>query len=241
MRVIDGSHSTTRVWRRPSDIGFVCRSIALFRLLIRGQPVQLLHGRLTENRWVMFSRKNRRTTLEEMREFLWPTMGWRRTFKYIWRRLSRLSASPHAIALGVACGVFASFTPFMGLHLVIAFGAAYWLGGNLIAAALGTIVGNPLTFPLIWLAGYQVGSLLLGGIEPVDLPTVGYADAALASQAAGFWPAFARTTIGGVSLGLLAALMCYFPVRALVIEWQDTRRRRLARKLKLRAGAHQPI
>ena len=32
----------------------------------------------------------------------------------------RLRASPHAIAAGVAAGVFASFIPFLGLHIIIA-------------------------------------------------------------------------------------------------------------------------
>ena len=51
-----------------------------------------------------------------------------------------------------------SFTPLLGLHFVLAILFAYLIRGNFIAALIGTIVGNPLTFPFIWGLIYQVGS-----------------------------------------------------------------------------------
>ena len=41
-------------------------------------------------------------------------------------------------------------------------GVAMLLGGNLIAAALGTTLGNPLTYPLILWADYEVGATIVG-------------------------------------------------------------------------------
>jgi len=80
--------------------------------------------------------------------------------RYLLNRLKRLPADPHAIAVGFASGAAFSCTPLFGLHFLLAFALAWMLRGNLIAAAMGTIVGNPLTFPLLVWASYLIGSAL---------------------------------------------------------------------------------
>ena len=73
-------------------------------------------------------------------------------------KLARLPASSHAIASGFACCSMVSFTPLLGLHFILAIVFAYIIRGNLVAALLGTIVGNPITFPFIWGLIYKVGT-----------------------------------------------------------------------------------
>ena len=73
-------------------------------------------------------------------------------------RLARLPASPYAISSGFACGSMVSFTPLLGLHFVLAVIFAYIIRGNFIAALIGTVVGNPLTFPFIWGMIYKIGT-----------------------------------------------------------------------------------
>ena len=68
--------------------------------------------------------------------------------------------------MGAAVGVFVSFTPFLGFHLLITFALAWLLGANMIAGAIATSIGNPLTFPFIWASTYQVGHFDPGGREP---------------------------------------------------------------------------
>ena len=158
------------------------------------------------------------------------------------KRVMRLTASPHSIAAGVAAGVFASFTPFMGLHFIIAFLVAYLIAGNFIAAALGTFVGNPLTFPLIWAATYATGRFILSGAT--------HAGAAPAMQeklagdavfdrglmgavehVAGLWdPLLKPMTVGGIPLGILAAIFFYLLTRQLTIGFRHARQRRLAER-----------
>ena len=53
-----------------------------------------------------------------------------------------------------------SFTPLLGLHFVLAIIFAYLIRGNLVSALLGTIVGNPITFPFIWGLIYKVGAFV---------------------------------------------------------------------------------
>ena len=112
---------------------------------------------------MLFSSDERvKVCCQRFRVHLWPRRSFGRSGQYFWKRILRLRATPHAIAAGVAAGVFAAFLPFLGLHILIAAALAWLLRGNMLAAALGTAaVGNPLTFPLIWAATYAGGRFLL--------------------------------------------------------------------------------
>lgn len=83
--------------------------------------------------------------------------------KQLFGKLSSLKGSPRAIAAGVACGAAVSFTPFVGAHLVLATIFAWLIRGNVVAAALGTAVGNPWTFPFIWVSVLYTGRKIIGG------------------------------------------------------------------------------
>ncbi len=88
-------------------------------------------------------------------------MGWSRFVSYIKRRIIRLNDTPRNVAVGLAMGLSCSFNPFVGTHILQACLFAYLLRANLPAAALGTILGNPTTFPFFWWAAISVGSFLL--------------------------------------------------------------------------------
>ena len=66
-----------------------------------------------------------------------------------------------SIAAGMASGVAASFTPFVGLHLLIAALLAILFRGNVLASAIGSFFGNPWTFLFIWVSDYRLGLWLL--------------------------------------------------------------------------------
>lgn len=111
---------------------------------------------------MLFRRRKPARLSEKLRELVWPRKGFMRSFRYFRMRLLRLSASPHSIATGFACGIALSWTPFLGFHLVLAIVVAYLLAGNLVAAALGTTVSNPATFPVISALTWETGKWLLG-------------------------------------------------------------------------------
>lgn len=188
---------------------------------------------------MIFRRRDPATLSERMRVALWPRHSWSRSAAYAGKRVLRLPATPHAIAAGVAAGVFASFTPFMGLHIFIALGLAWIFSGNMIASALGTLVGNPLTFPAIWTATYWTGSLLLAGAPEAAQPVAGAAELLLVADGAtpspGFWgPLVGPMAAGGVVLGMAAALLFYFPTRRLVAGFQQARAARIAAAAAMR-------
>ena len=109
--------------------------------------------------WVtkMFRRRKPLSVLKQLRAVIWPERGFRRLFSYLIQRIIRLPGTPASIASGFASGVAASFTPFLGLHFILAGALALLLRGNVLASAIGTFFGNPWTFILIWLADYEVG------------------------------------------------------------------------------------
>ena len=109
--------------------------------------------------WVakMFRRRKPLSVLKQLRAVIWPNRGFRRLFSYLFQRIIRLPGTPASIASGFASGVAASFTPFLGLHFILAGTLAMLFRGNVLASAIGTFFGNPWTFILIWLADYEVG------------------------------------------------------------------------------------
>lgn len=193
---------------------------------------------------MLLKRRKPPTMLESFRVWIWPRRSWLRSGQYVTKRILRLTATPHAVAAGVAAGAFTSFTPFMGLHFIIAFIIAWLLRGNLLASALGTFVGNPLSFPLIWAATYQTGHYILGstasGSEPVGLveamgnildsiKNLNGAEAVAALEQ--IWlPVLYPMTVGGLIWGVIVALPIYLATRRAAALFRESRRNKLMRK-----------
>ena len=179
----------------------------------------------------MFGRRKPQYTFYWLRNILWPNMGWLRWCVYVWKRMLRINDTPHKVALGIVCGSFASFTPFVGMHFVVAGILAYFLGGSLLASAWGTAAGNPFTFPFIWISTLNLGNFILGrgwvDKFPVELSFTNI----LYHPVETFAPIILPMTIGGVPLGALCSLVLYWPVKGLVKICQARRRARIAARL----------
>ncbi len=174
-----------------------------------------------------------------MRVAVWPRHSWVRSTRYYGKRVLRLTATPHAIAIGFAVGAFASFTPLIGFHFLISFALAYIIGGNLIAAALGTSVGNPLTFPFIWASTFKLGSWILHKQPPIhheDLHEQ-FQERLLTKSADMLLPMLKPMLVGAIPLGLIVGTISYFVVLKSVEVYQRRRRHTLARKRGLASGA----
>ena len=133
------------------------------------------------------------------------------------------------IAAGVAAGVFTSFTPFLGLHFVIAWAIAFAIGGNLLAAAIGTAFGNPITFPFIWGATYSTGCFLTGQ-HFVHGQLHSLKNDLLTESFSTIWPTIKIMAVGAVPTGLVFALLFYFITRQAALAYQHRRKAFLARK-----------
>ena len=83
----------------------------------------------------------------------------KRASLFYFLKLIRVKDSVDKLAIGFACGAMVSFTPFIGFHFLLAIIFAYILRGNIVASLIGTFVGNPFTFPFIWIFIYRVGNV----------------------------------------------------------------------------------
>lgn len=183
----------------------------------------------------MFKRRNPLPLSQRAREIVWPRAGWRRTALYAVHRLGRLPGTPYRIAAGFACGAAVSFTPFMGLHFILAALLALLVRGNVIASAIGTAVGNPWTFPFIWIWTYKLGRWMLGGAGVSLLQEHMSMHYIFHNFTSVFWP----ITVGSVPTAIVAWFIFFWLVRALVLQYQRRRERRLqkrAMKQKRRDG-----
>lgn len=160
--------------------------------------------------------------------------------QYYSKRVLRLTATPHAIAAGVAAGVFISFTPFIGFHLILAAVIAWLIGGNIVASAFGTAIGNPLSFPIIWGATLATGKFILYGHHPEQMATVHLGQMLKHLDFAELWdPLIKPMTIGALPLGLLFAVAFYILTRWATISFRERRRRQLADRARRRAAMQQ--
>jgi uncharacterized protein (DUF2062 family) len=177
---------------------------------------------------------------ERLRLALWPKRSWSRSIRYILLRLKRLPSSPHRIALGCAAGVFAVFTPFLGVQLILAGMLALVMRGSVFASFLASFVGNPLTYPIIWFATLNLGNVLLGGTASAQLVDLrGKAGAlgdglmnaspgAIVIAAESLWPIVKPMAVGSIPLGGFAAAVAYVGVHRLISASQARKRVRIS-------------
>ena len=195
---------------------------------------------------MLFARRTRLPFHLRLWQALWPPIGVPRTVRYCKLRLARLKGSPHALALGLACGVFAAFVPLIGTQMALAAVVAYLVRASLATALIGTLVGTPLTYPAMWVASYAAGATLIGidgdinGVAVVagadrlwDAAWSGSQEAVYHSTLA-LWPVFYPMLIGGVLLGLLAGALAYYMAFGVATAQQA---RRVVRALANAEGA----
>lgn len=90
-------------------------------------------------------------------------------FRQSLRRLLAVDDPPERTALAFSVGVFIAFSPFLGLHPLMATALALIFRFNKIAIYTGTFLNNPfLTLVPIIAASYAVGALVMG--RPLSLP-----------------------------------------------------------------------
>ncbi|GAB1479015.1 DUF2062 domain-containing protein [Paracoccaceae bacterium] len=207
---------------------------------------------------MVFRRRTRLTLPERLKALVYPKGGWRRASRYVWVRLTRLPDPPHRIARGIWAGIFVSFTPFFGVHLGLGAALAVMMRGNVLAALLATLVGNPLTFPLIAVMSIQLGHILLG--NAASAPPATHILQAFAAAGAEVWTnllaVFSPATtdwgrlasfydgfmlpylVGALIPGVVAATAGYLAALPLIGAYQELRlRRRHERSAHLRHTA----
>lgn len=173
----------------------------------------------------------------KMQDAIWPRMGIRRYLTYLQKRVLRLTASPHSIAAGLASGAAVSVFPLIGLHFFLGFVLAFVARGNMLAAAIGTAWGNPITFPLFFALSFQFGTGIRNRLFPAE-PSARLQAADAEALSGGLFsldlgsilPLFQTMMLGALPLSVFTWVFFYLITRALVAGFQSARRMRLARR-----------
>jgi len=131
-----------------------------------------------------------------------------------------LPASNYAISSGFACGSMVSFTPLLGLHFILALIFAYLIRGNLIAALIGTVVGNPLTFPFIWGLIYKVGTFVTTIKHVTHSNEINF-EMIVNQTYEIFFPMF----VGGIIIAPLVWITTYFVIYSFISSYKKRKKR----------------
>jgi len=136
-----------------------------------------------------------------------------------------------------------------GLHFIIAAILSAGLRVSIIASAIGTIVGNPWTFPFIWISSFRLGRMLGFG-EQGDVTEKSLSQL-LQGVASDVWrgdfqqaardslPVFEPMLIGGLIMGLVAWIVFYFGLRRIIQAYQSSRQNRIqAKKIARETSLH---
>jgi len=182
---------------------------------------------------MLFGSKNKRPLWRRAFSWLWPQSGFRRAGLYIWHRVARLPGTAHSIAAGFASGAAVSFTPFLGLHFLIGFIVAWISRGNLVASAIGTAVGNPWTFPIIFALTDHVGAFLLGQ-DVMDKIPVWDLDKLLHSPfeyIISFSPIVFPLFVGSIPVAIIVWIVFYFSFKGLIVRYRQARQARVEARI----------
>lgn len=179
---------------------------------------------------MLFSRRSIPGLAERARIALWPRRSWSRSIRYVYHRLRRVTATPHAVALGFAIGVFVAFTPFIGFHFALSVLAAWLFGASIVASALGTFIANPVTFPLIWASTFGLGNWMLH--QHVTFTPVDLSDGILRNSIEHLWPLLKPMAIGSIPIGVAGGVFSYVLVRHAVEAYQARRKLRAVLRIQ---------
>ncbi|WP_273788433.1 MULTISPECIES: DUF2062 domain-containing protein [Bartonella] len=178
-----------------------------------------------------------------IRLWLWPRRSFSRSFCYIHKRILRISATPHEVALGVAVGIFLACSPFFGLHIILAIFLSWLLRANFAAAIIGTIFSNPLTFLLIVMADYKVGYFclsLFSDVKEISLSQIralfnGLTLSNLSLLFKGAWDTIMSPMIlGGTLLGIVFGSLSYIGVYRATVRFKQKRYQKIIKKRHLK-------
>ncbi|MFW5498544.1 MULTISPECIES: DUF2062 domain-containing protein [unclassified Maridesulfovibrio] len=156
----------------------------------------------------------------------------KRLLKLYYLKLMRINASPHNIAMGVACGVFGGCFPVipgLPLQTVIAVVMAFFTRSSKIAAAIATWISNPFNWLLFYYVQFKIGTFLLPievQFDPAKWQVSDFMEIG--------WQGVTILIFGGFVLGVPLAIIAYFIALYFIRRYRRRKTlRMLARRNKL--------
>ncbi len=147
-------------------------------------------------------------------------MGTTSRLRGLLRQVLHLDESPHRTALAFATGVFLTFSPPYGLHMVLALFCAWAFRMNLAALVAGLCVNTP------WTLVPTLGLTLWFGCVLLDVPfptTLDWSDTSAAGIFLQVAPYLGPFVAGATLISLLGALVAYPIAFWLVTRYRTSR------------------
>ncbi len=194
---------------------------------------------------MLFRRRESVNFIKRIRLWLWPRRSFSRSFCYMRKRILRISATPHKVALGFAVGIFLACSPLLGVHIILAIVFSWILRGNFAAAIIGTVFSNPLTFLFIVMVDYKIGYLclsLFNDVNEISLSQIrALFDGLTLSNASllfkDAWNSIMMPMIiGGIFLGFILGSFSYIGVYRAITRFQQKRYQKIMKKRRLWQG-----
>ncbi len=151
--------------------------------------------------------------------------------------LLHIHDTPRRTALAVAVGVFIGFSPFLGLHTIIALAVAFLFNLNRVAVLVGAYSNMPFFLAAWYALATAAGAWLLGTSLPAgfgdqlgqlfsrSLLRAEFWRAVAADMRPLFWPYFVGSTIGSTLLSIVAYWMTFGFIEARHRHAQEARRK----------------
>ncbi|MFO0773111.1 MAG: DUF2062 domain-containing protein [Nitrospiraceae bacterium] len=139
----------------------------------------------------------------------------------LFQQLLHLDEPPHRTALAFATGVFITFSPPYGLHMVMALVCVWAFRMNMVALGAGVFLNTPWTLvPTLGLCLW-IGCLVLGVPFPTSLD---WSDTSASGIFVQVMPYIVPFLVGSTLLSVVASLLAY-PIALTVITKLRARRR----------------
>ncbi len=190
------------------------------------------------------------------------TERWRKLKRFIFLRVLHANDPPHALALGLAIGVFVAMTPTIGAQMVIAAAIAASFRANKILAIAAVWISNPVTMVQIYYVNWRIGQYfvetdMVGGEPAVQAQITkiierigGMSNLFFNLLDKAFWSEVLRLVwalgielwIGSFLVGFVCALPSYVIARWIITAYRrHVPRPRFRRKAARRSEAVQPL
>lgn len=149
-------------------------------------------------------------------------------------RVFHVDDTPHRIALGLAIGIFVTWTPTMGLQMALTVLLAALLRANKFVGVPFVWISNPVTAVPLYGFNYLVGTWILPGGDSMKQFTDAVTRAAftgggwtdkIAAWWTETWPFIGRLWVGSLAVALVLSVTTY-----IVIRWSVVRYRKIWHK-----------
>lgn len=170
--------------------------------------------------------KNRTKWHHHASEWFWPSLGGRAFLRLTEIKMKRAKGSAYSVVMGLSIGVFVSFLPYVGLHSTLGLLLCLLTRSNIVMMIIGTLAGNPWTFPLIWVMTLELGNMMMGrtGASAHTMPE-NFSLSEITENLAFYFDAYLLPmTLSGLPLGLLAGGFTFFVIYENIILYRKARK-----------------